>query len=466
MAAAHARSAVRVPGRRPRRVRGACRFLGRPAGPGPRGVPPPRALWVPSHAGRDRPRRRVWHRDGVGQRRAPRRPARNGHARPHRARRGSCPFRPRPVPHGPFWPCLGPHQPRRGPYPFPRPAGPGPHQPCRGPYPFPRLAGPGPHQARRGPCPCPRPAAFGPHQSRRGPCPFPRLAGLGPHQSRRGQVARPRGPCFFLPRPVCLGPNQSHPGRFRHRHGPFWLRRRPNRHGHRSNRHGHRSNRHGHRSNRHGHRSNRHGHDRSRLQVCPAGPRPPQPRRPARSCRAAPSCRAARNRVPGQRRGRSGRGLRRHARTHRRGVSRRHGAATGPPWRFHLPGLSAGPTPSQHAGSQQKTGGRFSEAAPSEVVRRRPTLPRGPPRSTIGAEGLNFRVRNGTGCFPFAMATETLWRCGAPTASREPHSGRVHTGLGVTSQTGSCRSQATRPISTGQLHVSPRFHLRPINPVV
>jgi len=28
------------------------------------------------------------------------------------------------------------------------------------------------------------------------------------------------------------------------------------------------------------------------------------------------------------------------------------------------------------------------------------------------------------------------------------------------------RSQATRPISTGQLHVLPRFHLRPINPVV
>jgi hypothetical protein len=57
-------------------------------------------------------------------------------------------------------------------------------------------------------------------------------------------------------------------------------------------------------------------------------------------------------------------------------------------------------------------------------VRRRPTLPRSPPRSTIGAEGLNFRVRNGTGCFPFAMATETLWRCARPTASREPHSGR------------------------------------------
>jgi hypothetical protein len=67
-------------------------------------------------------------------------------------------------------------------------------------------------------------------------------------------------------------------------------------------------------------------------------------------------------------------------------------------------------------------------------VRRRPTLPRSLPRSTIGAEGLNFRVRNGTGCFPFAMATETLWRCDPqasrktssprPTAPREPHSGR------------------------------------------
>ena len=44
-------------------------------------------------------------------------------------------------------------------------------------------------------------------------------------------------------------------------------------------------------------------------------------------------------------------------------------------------------------------------------VRQRPTLPRGPPRSTIGAEGLNFRVRNGTGCFPFAITAETLLRC-------------------------------------------------------
>jgi hypothetical protein len=37
--------------------------------------------------------------------------------------------------------------------------------------------------------------------------------------------------------------------------------------------------------------------------------------------------------------------------------------------------------------------------------RRRPTLPGGLPPSTIGAGGLNCRVRNGNGCFPAAMAT-------------------------------------------------------------
>jgi hypothetical protein len=81
---------------------------------------------------------------------------------------------------------------------------------------------------------------------------------------------------------------------------------------------------------------------------------------------------------------------------------------------------------------------RWTEATLTHDVRRRPTLPRGPPRSTIGAEELNFRVRNGTGCFPFAMTAETLWRFRSsafpgglpatrPTAPREPHSGRERT---------------------------------------
>ena len=48
-------------------------------------------------------------------------------------------------------------------------------------------------------------------------------------------------------------------------------------------------------------------------------------------------------------------------------------------------------------------GGHFTEE-----VRRCPTLPQGPPCSTIGAVRLSFRVRNVTGRFPHAMAAETL----------------------------------------------------------
>ena len=40
-------------------------------------------------------------------------------------------------------------------------------------------------------------------------------------------------------------------------------------------------------------------------------------------------------------------------------------------------------------------------------VRRCPTLPQGPPCSTIGAASLSFRVRNVSGRFPRAMAAET-----------------------------------------------------------
>jgi hypothetical protein len=59
-------------------------------------------------------------------------------------------------------------------------------------------------------------------------------------------------------------------------------------------------------------------------------------------------------------------------------------------------------------------------------VRQRPTLPHHLQCSTIGAERLSFRVRNGAGRFPLAMTAETLWSyIGFPTVSREPHSGRV-----------------------------------------
>src|SRR5580765_3007929 len=44
----------------------------------------------------------------------------------------------------------------------------------------------------------------------------------------------------------------------------------------------------------------------------------------------------------------------------------------------------------------------------SILSRRCPTLPRRCQRSTIGAEGLNFRVRNGNGCDPSAMVAGKL----------------------------------------------------------
>src|SRR5262245_47495721 len=110
-------------------------------------------------------------------------------------------------------------------------------------------------------------------------------------------------------------------------------------------------------------------------------------------------------------------------------------------------------------------------------VRRCPTLPQGPPCSTIGAERLSFRVRNGTGRFPLAMAAVTLSMSSGfhnvkklssvqlrfPTVHREPLSGREHSppppGVGGV-------LSSHRLISTSQLHTLPCFHIWPINPVV
>ena len=95
-------------------------------------------------------------------------------------------------------------------------------------------------------------------------------------------------------------------------------------------------------------------------------------------------------------------------------------------------------------------------------VRRCPTLPRGLPRSTIGAEGLNFRVRDGTGCFPLAMAAATLWNC---QPGSRPYSGNRIVDAKLAWSDCKCVS-SPRPVSTGQLSASRRLHFRPINPVV
>ena len=69
--------------------------------------------------------------------------------------------------------------------------------------------------------------------------------------------------------------------------------------------------------------------------------------------------------------------------------------------------------------------------------------------SIIGEEELNYRVRNGIGCTLFSMAAKKFVK---NIIDRE---GRSFS-----------REQASRAISTGQLHASRRFHPQPINEVV
>jgi hypothetical protein len=117
------------------------------------------------------------------------------------------------------------------------------------------------------------------------------------------------------------------------------------------------------------------------------------------------------------------------------------------------------------AGTQRCRWGSLGSSDPHRKnVRRRPTLPRSRPRSTIGAEGLSFRVRDGTGRFPFAMAAETLWRCRSR-IDRTSGTAQWTRTRSPTSRQGEFVA-SPRPISTGQLHALPHFHFRPINPMV
>ena len=96
--------------------------------------------------------------------------------------------------------------------------------------------------------------------------------------------------------------------------------------------------------------------------------------------------------------------------------------------------------------------------------------PTGKPRSTLAAETLHYRVRNGNGCYLPAMATGknpapaeagkesiVLSLAALPAAFAAPS--RLSAGFSKNGQT-------ARLISTGRLNGSPRFHLRPIEVVV
>src|SRR3954449_4628386 len=83
----------------------------------------------------------------------------------------------------------------------------------------------------------------------------------------------------------------------------------------------------------------------------------------------------------------------------------------------------------------------------------RPTLTGGEPPTTIGAKELNFRVRYGNGCDLFAIATR-LFRRFVPSKLDNRQSSLKLFLL------------SPRPISICQLHVSPRFHPKPINLII
>ena len=91
----------------------------------------------------------------------------------------------------------------------------------------------------------------------------------------------------------------------------------------------------------------------------------------------------------------------------------RRGNATLAARRPHLPSerraipanRSRSQSDEKHRDENAKNGTQGSRSSAKEI-RRRPTLPGTLVPSTIGAGGLNFRVRDGNGCDPSAMATE------------------------------------------------------------
>ena len=87
------------------------------------------------------------------------------------------------------------------------------------------------------------------------------------------------------------------------------------------------------------------------------------------------------------------------------------------------------------------------------IPRQRPTLPRGLPRSTIGAEGLNGRVRNGNGCGPFAKVTGKLCFQSFPSIAR----------LASDRESGSWGFGGPQGPRPGQESRSRRFSIRALN---
>ena len=100
---------------------------------------------------------------------------------------------------------------------------------------------------------------------------------------------------------------------------------------------------------------------------------------------------------------------------------------------------------------------------PPPINRRHPTLPGACAPSTIGANGLDFSVRNGKRYFPVAMAAE-LSKGRARTGVQRAWRGSRHLQNSIATQT--CSKSRPRAISTGQLNALLRLHRPPIDVVV
>jgi hypothetical protein len=116
---------------------------------------------------------------------------------------------------------------------------------------------------------------------------------------------------------------------------------------------------------------------------------------------------------------------------------------------------SQGSHKSAGVGLQQQP---IPEARNARKNGRRPTLPRSLPRSTIGAGGLNFSVRNGKRCIPAAIVTLAKKRQVFCCKGCLPFENRTARTVKSTS--------SPRLISTTRLHTSLHLHLWPINLVV
>ena len=138
---------------------------------------------------------------------------------------------------------------------------------------------------------------------------------------------------------------------------------------------------------------------------------------------------------------------------------------------------------------KESPGGLNPSGLPVSWMRRRATLPHPVGCSTIAVPGLSFRVRNGTGRLSWAMAAANLLLYGQTLGSAglvaawEPDRGRDAVDVSSCGQTMLiavwCRLQeddavperigeyecCLSSVSTGRLHPSRGFHVRPIDHV-